>query len=63
MREYGVNMYSIFVDFKAADDSIDRVVLSKAMEEYHVPRKLKFPVECTLKTVRCRVKTWKNCIL
>jgi hypothetical protein len=28
----------MFVDFKAAYDSIDRAGLFKAMEEFHVPR-------------------------
>jgi hypothetical protein len=41
MREYGVNTYYMFVDFKAAYDSIDSAGLFKAMEEFHVPRKLK----------------------
>jgi sorting nexin-29 len=57
MREYGVNIYYMFVDFKAAYDSIDRAGFFKAMEEFHVPRKLRGLVELTLKTVRCRVKT------
>jgi hypothetical protein len=40
MKQYGVNTYYMFVDFKAAYDSIDRVGLFKAMEEFHVPGKL-----------------------
>jgi sorting nexin-29 len=27
------------------------------MEEFHVPRKLRGPIELTFKTIRCRVKT------
>jgi hypothetical protein len=48
----------MFVDFKAAYGSIDRAGLFKAMEEFHVPRKLRCLMELTLKTVRCRVKTF-----
>jgi hypothetical protein len=50
----------MFVDFKAAYDSIHRPGLFKAMEEFHVTRKLKCLVELTLKTVTCRVKTLKE---
>jgi sorting nexin-29 len=60
MKEYGVNTYCMFVDFKAAYDSIDRAGLFKAMEEFHVPRKLRCLVELTLKTLRCRVKTFNG---
>jgi hypothetical protein len=37
VKEYGVNMYSMSVDFKAG--------LYKAMEEFHIPRKLRCLVE------------------
>jgi hypothetical protein len=60
MKEYGVNTYYRFVDFKAACDNVDRAGLFKAMEECHVPRKLRCLVELTLKTVRCRVKTFNG---
>jgi hypothetical protein len=46
--------------FKAAYDSIDRSGLFKAMEEFHVPRKLRCLVELTHKTVICRVKTFNG---
>jgi sorting nexin-29 len=55
-RDYGVNTYYMFVDFKAAYDSINREVLLKDMEEFHVPRKLRGLVELEFKNVRCRVR-------
>jgi hypothetical protein len=55
MKEYGANTYYMFVDFKAVYDSIDRAGLFKAMEEFHVSRKLRCLVELTFKTVRCKV--------
>jgi hypothetical protein len=39
-----------------------RAGLFKAMEEFHVPRKLSFLVELTLETVRCKVKTFNGTI-
>jgi hypothetical protein len=60
MRKYGVNTYYMYVDFKAAYDSTDRAGLFKVVEELQVPRKLRCLVELTLKTVRCRVKTFNN---
>jgi sorting nexin-29 len=47
MREYGVSTFNLFVDFKAAYDSIDRTQLFKAMEEFQIPRKLRSLVEIT----------------
>jgi sorting nexin-29 len=52
-----VNTYYMFVDFKAAYDSVDRAGLFKAMEEFHVLRRLRCLAELTLKCARCRVKT------
>jgi sorting nexin-29 len=55
--EYGISTFNLFVDFKAAYDRIDRAQLFKAMEEFHIPRKLTSLVEITLRSVRCKVKT------
>jgi hypothetical protein len=57
MKEYGVNTYYKFVNFKDAYDNIDRAGLFKAMEEFRVCRKLRGLVELTLKTGRVRVET------
>jgi hypothetical protein len=40
----------------AAYDRIDKTGLFKAMEEFHVPRKLRCLVELTLKTASCRAE-------
>jgi sorting nexin-29 len=60
MKEYRVNTYYKFVDFKATYGSIDRAGLFKAMEEFHVPIKIRCLVELTLKTVNCRVETFNG---
>jgi hypothetical protein len=60
MKEYGVNTYYTFVDFRAAYDSTDRAGLFKATEEFHIPGKLRCLVELTLKTLRCRAKTFNG---
>jgi sorting nexin-29 len=57
MGEYVVNMLNLFVDFKAAYDSIDRTQLYKAMEEFHIPRKLRCLMEIMLRNARCKIKT------
>jgi sorting nexin-29 len=45
MRECGVNMYNMFIDFKAAYGRTDGAGLFEAMEEFHVPRELRYLVE------------------
>jgi sorting nexin-29 len=57
MAECGVNTFNLFVDFKAAYDSIDRTQLLKTMEEFQIPIKLRSLVEITLRNARCKVKT------
>jgi hypothetical protein len=57
IREYGVNTFYLFVDFKAAYASINRIQLFMAMEEFHIPRKLRSLVEITLRNIRCKVRT------
>jgi sorting nexin-29 len=57
MGEYGDSAFYLFVDFKAAYDSINRNELFKTMEEFSLPGKLRRLVEVTLGNVRCKVKT------
>jgi sorting nexin-29 len=52
MREYGVNTYYMFVNSKAAYHSTVRAGFLRAMEEFHVPRKHRFLVKLTFKTVK-----------
>jgi sorting nexin-29 len=58
--EYGVSKFYLFVEFKAAYDSIDRNEFFKATEEFSLPGKLGRLVKVTLENVRCRVKTQKG---
>ena len=56
LREFKIDTYHLFIDFKAAYDSIDRQELFKAMEEFEIPKKLINLTKATLKNVKCRVK-------
>jgi hypothetical protein len=39
-RGYSASTYHLFIDFKAACDSIDRDKLFEAMEDFHIPKNL-----------------------
>ncbi|PSN36944.1 hypothetical protein C0J52_20054, partial [Blattella germanica] len=56
LREFKIHTYHLFIDFKAAYDSIDRQELFKVMEEFEIPKKLINLTKATLKNVKCRVK-------
>ena len=51
-----MDTHHLFVDFKAAYDSINRRSLYAAMEEMNIPRKLIALVKATMKITHCRVK-------
>ena len=54
--EHGMDTHHLFVDFKAAYDSINRRSLYAAMEEMNIPRKLIALVKATMNNTQCRVK-------
>lgn len=54
--EYNVETHHLFVDFKAAYDSINRNALYNAMSEFGIPRKLINLVKLTMSPVTCRVR-------
>jgi sorting nexin-29 len=54
--EYGVDAYHIFVDFKAAYDSVLRNKLYEAMLHLGIPGKLIRLTKMTMITVQCSVK-------
>jgi len=54
--EYSKDTHHLFIDFKAAYDSIDRCNLYAAMEEVNIPKKLIAFVKATIKNTQCRVK-------
>jgi hypothetical protein len=56
---YNISTFHLFIDFKAAYDSIRRDKLLMAMEEFEIPRKLINLTKITLMKVRCRVKIQK----
>jgi hypothetical protein len=41
MGEYGIKTFHLFLDFKAANDSIDKTQLFKATDKFQTPRKQK----------------------
>jgi len=54
--EHSKDTHHIFIDFKAAYDSIDRCHLYAAMEELNIPQKLIALVKTTMNNTQCRVK-------
>jgi sorting nexin-29 len=54
--EYGKDTHPLFIDFKAAYDSIDRSSLYAAVEELNIPQKLIVLVKATVNNTQCRVK-------
>jgi sorting nexin-29 len=54
--EHGKDTHHLFIDFKAAYDSIDRRSLYAAMEDFYIPRKMIALVKATTKNTKCRVK-------
>ncbi|GBM40784.1 hypothetical protein AVEN_80794-1 [Araneus ventricosus] len=55
-KEYNIKTFYLFIDFKAAHDSIKRDKLLKAMIEFNIPTKLVNLNKASLSNVRCRVK-------
>jgi sorting nexin-29 len=58
--EYGIGTFHIFIDFKAAYDTINRDKLFEAMKEFKMPQKLMGLARATLKHIKCRVKMQNN---
>jgi hypothetical protein len=54
--DHGKDTHQLFIDFKAAYDSIDRQSLYAAMEELSIPQKLIALVNSTMNNTQCRVK-------
>ena len=55
-KEYNIDTYHLFIDFKAAYDSVNREELLAAMVEFNIPKKIINLVRMTLKNVKCRIK-------
>ncbi|GFT64672.1 reverse transcriptase domain-containing protein [Trichonephila clavipes] len=58
-KEYNIKTFHLFVDFKAAYDSINRDKMIEAMTELKIPKKLVNLTKATLKNIRCRIKIQK----
>ncbi|GFV23301.1 reverse transcriptase domain-containing protein [Trichonephila clavipes] len=58
-KEYNIKTFHLFVDFKAAYDSINRDKMIEAMTEFKIPKKLANLTKATLKNVLCRIKIQK----
>lgn len=54
--EYQIDTYHLFVDFKAAYDSINREELFTAMSEFGIPHKLISLCRMTVANTRCTIK-------
>ena len=55
-KEYNIKTFHLFIDFKAAYDSIERDKLLEAMNEFGIPTKLVSLTRATINNVRCRIK-------
>ncbi|MXP61705.1 hypothetical protein FD744_25325 [Pantoea sp. Taur] len=55
-NEHQIKTHHLFVDFKAAYDSINREELYKALEEFNIPEKLIRLVKLTMRNVKCTVQ-------
>ncbi|GFY07404.1 transposon TX1 uncharacterized 149 kDa protein [Trichonephila clavipes] len=58
-KEYNIKTFHLFVDFKAAYDSINRDKIIEAMTEFKISKKIVNFSKATLKNVRCRIKIQK----
>jgi sorting nexin-29 len=58
--EYRISTFHLFIDFKAAYDTIRRDQLLDNLTEFKIPPKLIRLVKLTLKHMRCRVKIHNN---
>jgi hypothetical protein len=54
-HEFNIDLHLLFIDYKAAYDSIDRDELFKAMQDFDIPLKLINLVKMTLDLTSCRV--------
>ena len=55
-KEYNIDTYHLFIDYKSAYDSVNREKLLEAMLDFNIPKKLVSLTRMTLKRVSCRVK-------
>ena len=55
-KEYNIELHHLFVDFKAAYDSVNRNKLWRVMEEFGIPSKLISLVKVTLRGANSRVR-------
>uniref|UniRef100_A0AAG5DNL5 Reverse transcriptase domain-containing protein n=1 Tax=Anopheles atroparvus TaxID=41427 RepID=A0AAG5DNL5_ANOAO len=55
-REHRIPTHHLFIDFKAAYDTIDRTELWKTMQQYGFPGKLIRLLRATMDRVQCRVR-------
>jgi sorting nexin-29 len=54
--EHGKDTHNLFIDFKAAYDSIDTHSLYAAMEKLNIPQKLIALIKAAMNNTQCRVK-------
>jgi endonuclease/exonuclease/phosphatase family metal-dependent hydrolase len=59
-REFDMDTYHLFIDFRAAYDSINKTKLYAAMEELGIPQKLIRLVKCTMTNLVSVVKIEKD---
>jgi sorting nexin-29 len=55
-NEFGVETHHLFIDFRAAYDSIDSSNLYIAMGEFQIPRKFIALVQATMRNTLCQIR-------
>jgi sorting nexin-29 len=55
-NEFGIKTHHLFIDFRAAYDSIDRYNLYMAMKEFQIPRKHTVLVKATMSNTLCQIR-------
>jgi hypothetical protein len=53
---FGIETHYLFIDFRAAYDSIDRSNLYVAMEEFQIPRRRIALVKATMRNTLCQIR-------
>jgi sorting nexin-29 len=53
-NEFGIETHHLFIDFRAAYDSVDRSNLYNSMEEMQIAKKFIALVKATVRNIQCQ---------
>jgi sorting nexin-29 len=55
-NKFGIETHHLFMDFRAAYDSVDRSNLYNAMEEFQIPKELTALVKASMRNTLCQIR-------